>query len=57
VGEALLRVEAVTYDQHETPAEFSTVLYRADRFRFEIDSRREPGGPTAPNFRREGSPE
>jgi GntR family transcriptional regulator len=40
VGEALLRVEAITFDQHRTPIEFSQVLYRADRFRFEIESHR-----------------
>jgi GntR family transcriptional regulator len=40
VGEALLQVEAVTRDQHGRPAEFSQVLYRADRFRFEIESHR-----------------
>ncbi|WP_204057356.1 GntR family transcriptional regulator [Microbispora corallina] len=38
VGEALLRVEAVTLDQNGTPVEFSQVLYQADRFRFEIES-------------------
>jgi GntR family transcriptional regulator len=41
VGEALLRVEAVTCDQHGTPVEFSQVHYRADRFRFEIESHRQ----------------
>jgi GntR family transcriptional regulator len=40
VGEALLRVEAVTADAAGVPVEFSEVLYQADRFRFEIESRR-----------------
>jgi GntR family transcriptional regulator len=57
VGEALLRVEAITRDQHGTPVEFSTVLYRADRFRFEIDSRRDSVESTSPNFLREVSPQ
>jgi GntR family transcriptional regulator len=38
VGEALLRVQAVTCDQRGIPVEFSQVLYQADRFRFEIES-------------------
>jgi GntR family transcriptional regulator len=61
VGEALLQVEAVTHDQRGTPAEFSQVLYRVDRFRFEIESHRSashaehgvggayPGPPPAPD--------
>jgi GntR family transcriptional regulator len=44
VGEALLQVEAVTRDQHDKPVELSEVLYRADRFRFEIESHRGDGG-------------
>jgi hypothetical protein len=44
VGEALLQVEAITRDQHDRPVEFSHVLYRADRFRFEIESHRGVGG-------------
>jgi GntR family transcriptional regulator len=44
VGEAMLQVEAVTRDQHDSPVEFSQVLYRADRFRFEIESHRSDGG-------------
>ncbi|WP_405140430.1 GntR family transcriptional regulator [Sphaerisporangium sp. NBC_01403] len=43
VGEALLRVEAVTHDQHGVPVEFSQVLYQADRFRFEIESHPQHG--------------
>jgi GntR family transcriptional regulator len=60
VGEALLRVEAVTCDQHGTPVEFSQVLYRADRFRFEIESHRQDDrtvgrvpAPPAPSTTRE----
>ncbi|MBP2703964.1 GntR family transcriptional regulator [Microbispora sp. RL4-1S] len=53
VGEALLRVEAVTRDQHGVPVEFSQVLYQADRFRFEIESHPKHGvgfrpAPTTP---------
>jgi GntR family transcriptional regulator len=44
VGEALLQVEAVTRDQRGDPVEHSQVLYRADRFRFEIESHRGDGG-------------
>jgi GntR family transcriptional regulator len=55
VGEALLRVESITRDQHGASVEFSTVLYRADRFRFEIDSRREAGDVAAQNPSREAS--
>jgi GntR family transcriptional regulator len=43
VGEALLRIESVTRDQHGTAVEFSRVLYQADRFRFEIESHPEHG--------------
>ncbi|MFC7649742.1 amino acid permease [Streptosporangium lutulentum] len=43
VGEALLRVQGVTHDQHGTPVEFSQVLYQADRFRFEIESHPQRG--------------
>ncbi|MEV6859445.1 GntR family transcriptional regulator [Streptosporangium subroseum] len=43
VGEALLRVQGVTHDQHDTPVEFSQVLYQADRFRFEIESHPQRG--------------
>ena len=43
VGDALLQVEAVTRDQHGRPAEYSQVLYRSDRFRFEIESHRHDG--------------
>ncbi|GAA1302602.1 hypothetical protein GCM10009658_59760 [Planotetraspora silvatica] len=43
VGEALLRIESVTRDQRGTAVEFSRVLYQADRFRFEIESRPEHG--------------
>ncbi|RCG32505.1 GntR family transcriptional regulator [Sphaerisporangium album] len=43
VGEALLRVDSVTRDQHGTPVEFSQVLYQADRFRFEIESHPQQG--------------
>ncbi|MFG1705327.1 GntR family transcriptional regulator [Nonomuraea sp. M3C6] len=51
VGEALLRVEAVTRDQHGTPVEFSQVLYQADRFRFEIESHPQHGVGFQPSLR------
>ncbi|SDL98748.1 GntR family transcriptional regulator [Nonomuraea jiangxiensis] len=51
VGEALLRVEAVTRDQHGTPVEFSQVLYQADRFRFEIESHPQHGAGIQPTPR------
>jgi GntR family transcriptional regulator len=69
VGEALLRVEAITLDQHGTPVEFSQVLYRADRFRFEIESHRQDSHiqhvvgsarhdpPSAPSTTREAPPD
>ncbi|GII58290.1 GntR family transcriptional regulator [Planotetraspora thailandica] len=61
VGEALLRVESVTRDQHGTAVEFSQVLYQADRFRFEIESHPEHGvglrpAPTTSNPRPETPP-
>jgi GntR family transcriptional regulator len=37
-GTPFLRVEGITYDHRNEPAEYSRVLYRADRFRFRLDS-------------------
>jgi GntR family transcriptional regulator len=37
-GTPILLVEGVTYDSANLPVEFSRVLYRADRFRFGIES-------------------
>jgi hypothetical protein len=31
-------VEGITYDTSDRPVEFSRVMYRADRFRFGIES-------------------
>src|SRR3954447_5869532 len=39
-GSPLLEVVGVTRDQRERPVEFSRVLYRPERFRFAIESRR-----------------
>ena len=46
-GASLLRVEGVTY-RREDVVEYSEVLYRADRYRFLIESRREPSGVVVP---------
>jgi hypothetical protein len=53
-------VEGVTYDAADVPVEFSRVMYRADRFRFGIESFRRDdqvlhliGAPT----KEEGKPE
>lgn len=37
-GTPLLQVEGITYDVERRPFEFAQVLYRADRFRFTIES-------------------
>jgi GntR family transcriptional regulator len=37
-GSPALRVEGTTYDSADRPVEFSRVIYRADRFRFTIES-------------------
>jgi len=37
-GSPALQVEGTTYDASDTPVEFSRVIYRADRFRFTIES-------------------
>jgi GntR family transcriptional regulator len=37
-GTPVLKVDGLTYDQHDQPVEFSRVLYRTDRFRFRLDS-------------------
>jgi GntR family transcriptional regulator len=37
-GTPLLQVDGTTYDMAERPIEYSRVLYRADRFRFTIES-------------------
>jgi DNA-binding GntR family transcriptional regulator len=39
-GMPALRVEGTTFDQRERPIEFSRVIYRADRFRFALESYR-----------------
>jgi GntR family transcriptional regulator len=43
-GSPLLLVDGVTFDDHDEPVEFSHVLYRADRFRFRLDSVRRSEG-------------
>ena len=37
-GTPALQVEGTTYDEADRPVEFSRVIYRADRFRFTIES-------------------
>ncbi len=44
LGTPLIRVESVTYEQHDRVVEYAEVLYRADRYRFFIESRREEDG-------------
>jgi GntR family transcriptional regulator len=39
-GTAALMVEGRTFDQSDTPVEYSRVVYKADRFRFRLDSYR-----------------
>lgn len=39
-GTMLLRVDSVTYDPDDIAVEFSRVLYRLERFRFSLESRR-----------------
>ena len=43
-GAPALLVESVTFDSADKPAEFSRVIYRADRFRFALESHRRTGG-------------
>ena len=42
-GAMLLRVDSVTYDTNDEAVEFSRVLYRMERFRFNLESRRVDG--------------
>lgn len=42
-GAMLLRVDSVTYDTNDEAVEFSRVLYRMERFRFSLESRRVDG--------------
>lgn len=44
LGAPLIRVESVTYEWHDHAVEYVEVLYRADRYRFFMESRREEGG-------------
>jgi GntR family transcriptional regulator len=39
-GAAALQVHGTTFDQHDSPTELSRVLYRADRFKFSLESHR-----------------
>jgi GntR family transcriptional regulator len=39
-GAAALEVHGTTFDQHDRPTELSRVLYRADRFKFSLESHR-----------------
>lgn len=49
LGISLIRVESVTYDQHDRAVEYVEIFHRADRFRFFIESRREEDGTIARN--------
>lgn len=49
LGISLIRVESLTYDQHDQPVEYVEIFHRADRFRFFIESRREEDGKIARN--------
>ncbi|HEY8284934.1 MAG TPA: UTRA domain-containing protein, partial [Chloroflexota bacterium] len=49
LGISLIRVESVTYDQHDRAVEYVEIFHRADRFRFFIESRREEDGKIARN--------
>ncbi len=49
LGISLIRVESVTYDQHDRPVEYVEIFHRADRFRFFIESHREEDGKIARN--------
>jgi DNA-binding GntR family transcriptional regulator len=40
-GAPALQVEGTTYDQHDRPIEYTRVVYRADRFRFSLESHRQ----------------
>lgn len=40
IGATVLEVNSITYDQGDTPVEFSRVLYRMERFKFSIESHR-----------------
>jgi DNA-binding GntR family transcriptional regulator len=40
-GAPALQVEGTTFDQNDHPFEFTRVVYRADRFRFSLESHRE----------------
>jgi GntR family transcriptional regulator len=40
-GAPALQVEGTTFDQDDRPFEFTRVVYRADRFRFSLESHRE----------------
>jgi GntR family transcriptional regulator len=42
-GSQALLVESVTFDSEDYPVEFSRVIYRADRFRFALESHRRTG--------------
>lgn len=42
-GSQALVVESVTFDANDCPVEFSRVIYRADRFRFALESHRRTG--------------
>lgn len=39
-GAPALLVEGTTFDQHDRPIEYTRVVYRADRFRFSLESHR-----------------
>lgn len=42
-GAAMILLEGVTYDADEQPIEYFKAIYRGDRCKFELESRRSPG--------------
>jgi GntR family transcriptional regulator len=40
-GAPALLIEGTTFDQHDRPIEYTRVVYRADRFRFSLESHRQ----------------
>jgi len=49
LGISLIRVESVTYDQHDRAVEYVEIFHCADRFRFFIESHREEAGKITKN--------
>jgi len=43
-GTAMILVEGVTYTDQDQPVEYFKAIYRGDRFKFELESRRDTTG-------------